>query len=165
MKRVLLCVVSVVCITSFAFSDVVAVKNITFSLPGTFYYVNSEFVLNAAGSADVQTYQAPTSYYDYAIENLSISITPCPLKEDQSSVLGQAKGEFWGGGVLTVTGDLMEANNGDPFGPVLASGTILQAEMVAGSTDTWLLQEMYSFNSSIISGLVDMAPDGAGLNT
>jgi hypothetical protein len=149
-------------LTPVAYSGVQTVKNITFTLPGTFYYVNSEFVLNATGSADIQIYNAPTSFYGYAIENMSISISPCPLYQDQSTAQGQAIGQFYGGGVLTVTGDLYEANNSVPIGPMLNTGIILQANMVPSSSETWTLQETF-YLSSYVSGIVGLTPDSPGL--
>lgn len=155
--------VCVMCIAPFALASVQTVKNITFTLPGTFYYVNSEFLLNAGGSADLQTYDAPTSYYNYSIENLSITISPCLLKENRSSG-GRAIGDFWGGGVLTVTGDLMQADNGDPYGGVLYSGTILQANMVKTASEYWTLAETASV-TSIVSATLNLSPTDGGLNS
>lgn len=151
------------CITPFMFAGVQTVKNITFTLPGTFYYVNSEFLLGAAGSADLQTYDAPTSYYNYSIENVSVTISPCGLKENRSSG-GRAIGDFWGGGVLTVTGDLMQADNGAPYGAVLYSGTILQANMVKTAAEYWTLAETASV-TSIVSATLDLSPTDGGLNS
>jgi hypothetical protein len=151
------------CITSVALSGVQTVKNIALSLPGSFYYVNSEFRLDAAGSADLQTYDAPASYFNYAIENMSVSISPCALKQNRSAG-GQAIGDFYGGGVLTITGDLMQANNGAPYGGVLYSGTILQANMVKSVTEYWTLKETASI-SSIVTAALALTGAGGGLHS
>jgi hypothetical protein len=155
--------VLVLCLSSFALAGFQTVKNITFSLPGTLYYVNSEFAINAAGSADLQTYDAPGSFYNYSLENVSISISPCDLKLNRSSG-GRAIGDFWGGGVLTVIGDLKQADNGAPYGDVLYSGTILQANMVKTSSEYWTLAETASV-SSIVSATLDLVPTNGGLNS
>ncbi len=163
-KEILLSLLCTLCITSVALSGVKAVQNVTLSLPGTFYYVNSEFRLDAAGSADLQTYDAPISYYNYSIENLAVTITPCDLKLNRSSG-GRAIGDFWGGGILTITGDLMNANNGAPYGDVLYSGTILKADMVKSDTEYWTLSETGAY-TSIVSATLDLSPaDGALLNS
>jgi hypothetical protein len=151
------------CITSVALSSVRTVKNVAFSLPGTFYYVNSQFQLSAGGSADLQTYDAPTSYYNYSIENMAITITPCDLKLNRSSG-GRAIGDFYGGGVLTVTGDLMQADNGDPYGSVLYSGKILEANMMLSSTESWTLQETGAY-TSIVTAALGLSPADGGLNS
>jgi hypothetical protein len=152
------------CITSVALSGVKTVQNVTLSLPGTFYYVNSEFLLDATGSADLQTYDAPVSYYDYAIENLSVSITPCALKENKSAG-GRAIGDFWGGSVLTITGDLMQADNGTAYGPVLYSGTILKADMVKSSAEYWTLAETNAFTSQVSATMGLSSAEGSLMNS
>jgi hypothetical protein len=162
-KKLVFSLLCMLCMTSVALSGVQTVKNITCSLPGTWYYVNSQFKLDATGSADIQTYDAATGYYNYAIENLAVTISPCNLKQDKSSS-GWAKGDFWGGGVLTMTGNLMRANNGAAYGDVLYSGTILQASMNLSSSQVWTLNEL-SPSASIVSATLGMTGTNGGFNS
>jgi hypothetical protein len=163
-KRILFSLLCMLCIASVALSGVQTVKNITFTLPtGTVYYANSQFLLSAGGSGDLQTYDAASSFYNYSIENIAISISPCFLKENRSSG-GRAIGDFWGGGVLTVTGDLMLANNGAPYGDVLYSGTILVADMVKTSAEYWTLSETGTA-TNFVTAATGLVGDDGGLHS
>jgi hypothetical protein len=159
-------IISMLCaflvISTFAFSGVLAVKNITLQLPGTFYYVNNEFVLNANGTADVQVYGAPVGVYDYTVENLNVTISGMDIEGDYSSILGQAKGEFYGGGVLTITGELYAKDSaGNPTGPILDSGVMLQADMNLSGSETWTLEEQFYYASNIVqSETLYLSPSG-----
>jgi len=147
-----------------ATAGLASVKNITFTIPGAWYFTDGNFELDTAGTAEMQTYGS--AIYDYEVDNVVLTMTPMALKPapngDVSSG-GQAIANFDGGGVLTFSGDLRESGSST----VLYSGTILEAGMTLGVGDSWQLKELSAFASlvSISGGSMNLEASDGGLNT
>ncbi len=148
------------CLSSAGFSGVVSVQNIAFAVPGTWYYIAdggvSRFEMSSTGTANIQSYGVldPT-IYDYAVDNVVLTISACPLVPPDRSSGGRAMADFEDGGILTFTGDLRERNGTE----ILYSGTILQAELAALSGSTFALEETTA-SSSQVSGTVGLVGMG-----
>lgn len=170
MRRWIFVVALSLVVTSVAFPGTVNVKNISLSMPATFYYFDGSFQLDTTGAesivvADVQTYDAIGSEYDYRIEDARFVFSPCGLAADNSvsygMLGGQAIGEFYGGGSLTLTGNLVKSTD---TATVLYSGTILVADMQLTDAETWVLKEQ-NYLTSILSSAFLMDPVDGGLNS
>lgn len=161
-RTILLGVVACILIGTGATAGLVSVKNITFNIPGAWYFVDGNFELNTAGTAAIQTY--PSAVYDYEVDNVALTMTPMAMNNDDSMVsLGWAMATFEGGGVLTFTGDLRATGSST----VLYSGTILEAGMTIDSSGSWQLKELAPAASlvSISGGSMGLEASNGGLNT
>ena len=162
MKKLLFCTLCVLGIASFAFPGIVSVKNISFTLPGSGIYENGYFKMISGGTANIQTYNAAQGEYEYAVDNLTFDFSPCQLIDDRSTTgaSGRVIGDFAGGGVVTLSGDLRETSGST----ILHSGKILEAAMVVSVSETWVLQQQNAFVAQLTAAL-DMVPVDGGLNT
>jgi len=94
----------------------------------------------------------------YTISGAAFTISSSALDHDTSSGV-LASGEFQGGGTLTLTGTLKYNGN------IIASGSLIVANMAISSSETWTLQEL-SGTPIVISGSAQFLPDvlqGLGL--
>jgi PEP-CTERM motif len=164
-QTILLVVVVCIFIGTSATAGLASVKNITFNIPGTWYFVNGNFELNTAGTAEMQTYGS--AIYDYEVDNVSLTMTPMamlPAPNGDVSGGGRARANFYGGGTLAFSGDLRATGSGT----VLYSGTILEAGMTVDASGSWQLEEFingFTSQISISGGAMGLDAKNAGLNT
>jgi len=165
MKRVSTWTVGV-CLIALSFSatplfSAAIVDNIALTLtPNLKYYTGGTTkqlgFTSAVTTGDLQSSATPIpGTYDYQILNATLVFSPDSLVLDHSSG-GIAKGDFAGGGTITLTGDLKNRTTGIT---VYTAQTLLTAVMSIPSSGTWLLQEQASY----IMGSVYFDPTGGAL--
>ena len=152
-------------LSSSLFASLVNVQEISVSFPIAFFYEGASggnpgyfHITNASTIVgNIQTQGA--SGYDYGL-SATVTVDQCDLKQDNSTG-GWAKGDFYGGAVMTVTGDLWDVS--DPCTLLVDNDIILQAQMVPTSSETWVLQEVG--NPRDIDASIDFNPIDGGLNS
>lgn len=160
--RLLACALCVSLAGTSAFSGV-AVTNVAITLsPNLKYYTGGTTrqlgFTSAVATGDLQSVATPVAgTYDYQILNASLVFQADSLVTDQSAA-GIAKGQFAGGGTITLTGDL---KNKATNTIVYSNQVLLTANMTIPSSQTWALQEQASY----VMGSVYFDPSGGVLYT
>ncbi|MBN1457539.1 MAG: PEP-CTERM sorting domain-containing protein, partial [Sedimentisphaerales bacterium] len=121
--------------------------------PGYFHITNTSTIVG-----NIQTVGA--SGYDYGL-SATVNVDNCNLVDDNSSG-GWAEGEFAGGAIISLVGDLWDVST--PGTLLIDDGVILQAQMVLTSSQTWTLSEVGG-DPRDIDGTMDFIPTNGGLNS
>lgn len=138
----------------------IAVSNVALSLPANVTYYTGGVTrqlgfTSLVTTGDLQSAASAPGVYDYQLLNTTLVFSQDSLVTDNSSG-NIAKGDFAGGGTITLTGDLKNKTTGVT---VYTNQTLLTATMAIPSSQTWTLQEQASY----IMGAVYFNPTGGML--